>query len=78
MQTLKNLWAAFFTDAHAVALKNADKNGDGKVDLKDVQAEYEKAKAALKAKQASYWNSAGVVIATFAAGCYVGAHWLAK
>lgn len=71
MQAIKNLIGAFFTDAHAQAVKNlADVNADGKVDLKDVAAEYQKVKADLKARQASYWHAAGVAIATFAAGFY--------
>lgn len=73
MKTLKDLFAAFMTDAHAAALKNlADKNADGKVDLKDVAAEYAAVKAQLQARQASYWHALGVAIGAFAAGVYAG------
>lgn len=73
MKAIKALLAAFFTDAHAQAIKNlADTNADGKVDLKDVQAEYDKVKADLSARQASYWHALGVASVTFAGGVYVG------
>lgn len=75
MKAVKNLIEAFSADAHAQALKNlTDVNGDGKVDLKDVAAEYAKVKAQLQARQASYWHALGWGIANFASGVYAGAH----
>lgn len=73
MKWLQGLWAAFFTDAHVQALKNlADKNADGKVDLKDVAAEIAAVKADLKTRQASYWNALALALVAFGLGAFAG------
>ena len=77
MKTITDLIAAFTTNPHVQGLKNVvDRNGDGKIDAKDLEAEVAKVKADLESRKASYYHvGIGLVIA-FAGGVFVAHHYL--
>lgn len=77
MKAIKDFFAAFTTNPHVQALKNlADRNGDGKIDMKDVEAEVASVKAQLELKQASYYHSAIAVVIALATGAWLGHRFL--